>query len=396
MQWAFDTTLRLGLQPLLVRPAARLLPGDQAPLRRHEDVARGELRHHRAQPPGRSRTTATTAPELVSAGKCYVGRYGAELIQDCVQLHGGIGVTFDHDLHLFLRRVTTNVPTLRQPRPSTRCGSPRILEVAGERPMTDDADDADRYRGRAELPASGPARGWPTNMPPGGDPARGRSGGPRSDEEELARIARCRELQRMLFDGGFAGICVPAKYGGQGLTTAHQAAFNGEIAGYDYPSETQIPTFTPCMAVILEFGTEEQKQRHIPPILKGEAFWMQFLSEPSGGSDVGRGADHRHARRRRVGHERLEDLDDRRLVGGLGPVPGPDQLGRPEAPRPDRVHAADPPARDRDPPHRDAQRLPGVLPGVHHRRPDPRHATGSARSTRAGRSGSGGCTTSAP
>jgi alkylation response protein AidB-like acyl-CoA dehydrogenase len=37
---------------------------------------------------------------------------------------------------------------------------------------------------------------------------------------------------------------------------------------------------------LLEFGTEEQKQRHVPAILKGEALWMQLLSEPSGGSDV--------------------------------------------------------------------------------------------------------------
>ena len=48
--------------------------------------------------------------EQVSAGKFYVGRFGPELVQDCVQLHGGIGVTFDHDLHLFLRRVATDVP----------------------------------------------------------------------------------------------------------------------------------------------------------------------------------------------------------------------------------------------------------------------------------------------
>jgi alkylation response protein AidB-like acyl-CoA dehydrogenase len=53
--------------------------------------------------------------ELVSAGKAYVGRHGPELMQDCVQLHGGIGVTFDHDLHMFLRRVTTNVPTYGSP-----------------------------------------------------------------------------------------------------------------------------------------------------------------------------------------------------------------------------------------------------------------------------------------
>ena len=53
--------------------------------------------------------------ELVSAAKFYVGRYGVELMQDCVQLHGGIGVTFDHDLHLFLRRVATNTPLFGTP-----------------------------------------------------------------------------------------------------------------------------------------------------------------------------------------------------------------------------------------------------------------------------------------
>lgn len=133
------------------------------------------------------------------------------------------------------------------------------------------------------------ARSWlAANMPPP-PPESNRFGtghAARSDEEELARIAECRELQRRLFDGGLAGICVPEEYGGQGLTPAHQEAFNREIVGYDYPAETQVPTFTPCMAVILDFGTEEQKKRHIPPILRGETFWMQLLSEPSGGSDV--------------------------------------------------------------------------------------------------------------
>jgi alkylation response protein AidB-like acyl-CoA dehydrogenase len=48
------------------------------------------------------------AAELASAAKAFVGEYGVELVQDCVQMHGGIGVTFEHDLHLFLRRVTLN------------------------------------------------------------------------------------------------------------------------------------------------------------------------------------------------------------------------------------------------------------------------------------------------
>ncbi|HEX4220572.1 MAG TPA: acyl-CoA dehydrogenase family protein [Acidimicrobiales bacterium] len=46
------------------------------------------------------------APELVSVAKSYIGDRGPALLQDCVQMHGGIGVTWDHDLHLYIRRVT--------------------------------------------------------------------------------------------------------------------------------------------------------------------------------------------------------------------------------------------------------------------------------------------------
>ncbi|MBM3595559.1 MAG: acyl-CoA dehydrogenase [Alphaproteobacteria bacterium] len=48
------------------------------------------------------------AAETVSSAKAYVGEQGVELAQDCVQIHGGIGVTYEHDLHFFLRRVTLN------------------------------------------------------------------------------------------------------------------------------------------------------------------------------------------------------------------------------------------------------------------------------------------------
>jgi alkylation response protein AidB-like acyl-CoA dehydrogenase len=106
------------------------------------------------------------------------------------------------------------------------------------------------------------------------------------DELELAVITRDREVQRMLFDAGLAGICFPREYGGQGLTPEHQKIMNEELVGYEYPTRLQVPNFSPCAAIILEFGTHEQKLRHLPPILKGEQLWMQFLSEPSGGSDV--------------------------------------------------------------------------------------------------------------
>ena len=48
------------------------------------------------------------AAELVSAAKAWIGPHATELVQDFVQLHGGIGVTWEHDLHLYLRRATVN------------------------------------------------------------------------------------------------------------------------------------------------------------------------------------------------------------------------------------------------------------------------------------------------
>ncbi|TXI61698.1 acyl-CoA dehydrogenase family protein [Mycolicibacterium mageritense] len=44
----------------------------------------------------------------VSVAKSYVGEHAPAMVQDCIQLHGGIGVTWEHDLHLFLRRATLN------------------------------------------------------------------------------------------------------------------------------------------------------------------------------------------------------------------------------------------------------------------------------------------------
>jgi alkylation response protein AidB-like acyl-CoA dehydrogenase len=48
------------------------------------------------------------AGEYVSAGKSVLGTAALEVLQECVQFHGGIGVTFEHDLHLYLRRATVD------------------------------------------------------------------------------------------------------------------------------------------------------------------------------------------------------------------------------------------------------------------------------------------------
>ena len=70
-----------------------------------------------------------TPPSWSSAAKAYIGDYGAELLQDCVQLHGGIGVTFEHDLHLFLRRLTVNRALLRH---AGRAPPPRSPSTSAE------------------------------------------------------------------------------------------------------------------------------------------------------------------------------------------------------------------------------------------------------------------------
>lgn len=48
---------------------------------------------------------SSDAEMAVSVAKSYVGEYAPGMLQDCIQLHGGIGVTWEHDLHLYLRRV---------------------------------------------------------------------------------------------------------------------------------------------------------------------------------------------------------------------------------------------------------------------------------------------------
>jgi alkylation response protein AidB-like acyl-CoA dehydrogenase len=103
-------------------------------------------------------------------------------------------------------------------------------------------------------------------------------------EDEMG--TRARELQGILWGGGFAGICFPKEYGGLGLSRAHQVAFTQESAPYEMPVVFNIPTFSILAPTLLDFGTEEHKRRHIPKMLSGEELWVQFLSEPSGGSDL--------------------------------------------------------------------------------------------------------------
>lgn len=108
----------------------------------------------------------------------------------------------------------------------------------------------------------------------------------RLERDGEASWRRARELQKALFDGGFAGICFPREYGGLGLGYEYKKAFDAEAVDYQIPFILNIPSFAICCATILDMGSEEQKRTHIRAALRGDEILVQLLSEPSGGSDL--------------------------------------------------------------------------------------------------------------
>jgi len=106
------------------------------------------------------------------------------------------------------------------------------------------------------------------------------------DSDPAARFEWARAMQAKLYDGGFAGITYPVRYGGAGLSQEHERVFLEEALPYDMPTAELSVSLNILGMTLLEFGTEEQKDRHLERMLRGEEIWLQLLSEPSGGSDL--------------------------------------------------------------------------------------------------------------
>ena len=109
-----------------------------------------------------------------------------------------------------------------------------------------------------------------------------------ADDESATRadLAAQKEFQARLYDAGFAGLTWPKEYGGQGLTNAEQIAFGHEARRYALPVGVFFIGLGMPGPTILELGTEQQKQRYLPKMLRGEEIWCQLFSEPAAGSDV--------------------------------------------------------------------------------------------------------------
>ncbi len=106
-------------------------------------------------------------------------------------------------------------------------------------------------------------------------------------EEWAARRDWDTRWQRMLHDAGYAGIDWPREVGGRGATPTEHLIFleETERAGAPYVGVNFVGLLHAGPTLIAE-GTAEQKQRHLPRILRGEEVWCQGFSEPGAGSDL--------------------------------------------------------------------------------------------------------------
>jgi alkylation response protein AidB-like acyl-CoA dehydrogenase len=96
-----------------------------------------------------------------------------------------------------------------------------------------------------------------------------------------------REWWSRLFDAGLAVPTWPAEYGGRSLSASMQRVITEEFAtaGVVSPPAVGIGV-TMAGPTLLALGTDEQKQRYLPAIAKGEESWCQLWSEPGAGSDL--------------------------------------------------------------------------------------------------------------
>jgi len=95
-----------------------------------------------------------------------------------------------------------------------------------------------------------------------------------------------REWDRLLWQGGFSGLAFPTEYGGKGLSLAEDVLFHVLAASAQAPDGFSRVGKTLVTPMLLRSGTEQQRQRYIPPLLQGEELWCQGFSEPDAGSDL--------------------------------------------------------------------------------------------------------------
>ena len=111
---------------------------------------------------------------------------------------------------------------------------------------------------------------------------RGRGGMGQEDIPAEQQIAWERELA----GGGWLGIDFPAYLGGRECSLSEQVLFHQTYVEARAPGRLPNMGVTLLGPTLVAYGTPEQQERFVPPILSGDEFWCQGYSEPNAGSDL--------------------------------------------------------------------------------------------------------------
>jgi alkylation response protein AidB-like acyl-CoA dehydrogenase len=240
---------------------------------------------------------------LASTDKSYVAEACTSVVQEALQIHGGIGFTWEHDLHLYLRRIKSNeallgTPAWHRERVYTLIAAqPKVINRGLPAAASTKHDPTERVdHGETTTVRNSASEEWPdeqafrvaarewlaANMS-----LRNQDVQPSRDPtNEAGEVSRAKELQSQLSGGGFAALTFPKEYGGQGLGIRYQQIFDEESAAYEMPTILRVPTLAIIGPTLEACGTPLQKERYLPPLIRGDEWWVQLLSEPTGGSDL--------------------------------------------------------------------------------------------------------------
>ena len=183
-----------------------------------------------------------------------------------VQIHGGIGFTWEDSAHLYLRRARTDEVVLGTPA--------QHWDRLGVNLSTSPDVIGDIAAARAQI------RSFLADAP---KPAGLRNYGPTPTADD---VEPGRTWHRYLADHGYTCLHWPVEFGGAAATVAYQAVFAEECARAGVPRQLNITGADLVGPVLIKFGSQEQKNRYLDPIRLGDDLWCQLFSEPGAGSDL--------------------------------------------------------------------------------------------------------------
>ncbi len=93
------------------------------------------------------------------------------------------------------------------------------------------------------------------------------------------------EWQKRLYEKDWVAPNWPEKYGGPGLSPSERYILNMELSAAGTPTVSPMG-ISMVAPVLMEFGSDEQKDKYLPPILRSDVWWCQGYSEPGAGSDL--------------------------------------------------------------------------------------------------------------